>query len=317
MSMNDSISLKDVNELLTKNGFQAISPQQAQLIGAQGSPCVKERFISAVQKLGYDQGAREYVKKGLNYIGMREQELTQSPVPQHGQNPVNQAHHKGPAPMQTSTARTLPNNTPHHPQQGPEGMPGPQDDNASQHHDRLSFHVYGGKAALCFESDMTKNEFPTVAMDAAISTSPRQYDWGNKVRIQMTKAELPAVLAVLLGSSPSCEFKSHGPQKDKGFSMERQGPKVFIKVFAKDQGVKAVPVEASDVFYITTLFIRQLQKSMPWMDSNAIVQMLGSSQAAAIPSSGQGQRQGGQRGYHPQNGNPQAGHQQHNYQQSH
>lgn len=312
MSMNDSMSLKDVNELLTKNGFQAISPQQAQMIGAEGSPCVKERFISAVQKMGYDQGAREYVKKGLVYI----QAHAPAPTPQRGQNPVNQQP-EGPISMQASTPRVLPNNTPHHPQQAPEGMPAQHDNSAQMHQDRLSFHVYGGKAALCFESDMTKNEFPTVAMDAAISTSARQYDWGNKVRIQMTKAELPAVLAVLLGSSPSCEFKSHGPQKDKGFSMERQGAKVFIKVFAKDQGVKAVPVEASDVFYITTLFIRQLQKSMPWMDSNAIVQMLGTSQVAAIPSSGQGQRQGGQRGYQPQNGNPQAGHQQHNYQRNH
>ena len=311
MSMNNTMSLKDVNELLTKNGFQAITPQQAQLIGSEGSPCVKERFISAVQKLGYDQGAREYVKKGIVYI----QAL--APAPQRPQNPVNHQPEGSTSMQQASAPQDLPRNAPHQPQQGPEGMPAQHDNSAQMHQDRISLHVYGGKAALCFESDMTKNEFPTVAMDAAISTSARQYDWANKVRIQMTKAELPAVLAVLLGSSPYCEFKSHGPQKDKGFSMERQGAKVFIKVFAKGQGVKAVPVEASDVFYITTLFIRQLQKSMPWMDTTAIVQMLGMSQPVSMATQSQTQghqRQGRQNGYQQQGGNTHSNYQQSNYQ---
>ena len=46
--------------------------------------------------------------------------------------------------------------------------------------DRASFHVYGGKAALCFEADLTRNEVHTIALDAATATGPKQYNWGKK-----------------------------------------------------------------------------------------------------------------------------------------
>ena len=95
------------------------------------------------------------------------------------------------------------------------------------------------------QADLTRNEVHTIALDAATATGPKQYNWGKKVRLQLTRSELPIVTAVLLGVMKRCEFKNHGQDNSKGFSMERQdGGKVFIKVFAKDEGVKAVPVEA-------------------------------------------------------------------------
>lgn len=134
--------------------------------------------------------------------------------------------------------------------------------------DRSKFHVYGGKAALCFEEDVTRGGVPTIALDAATAVGTKTYNWGQKVRIQLTRAELPVVASVLLGARQSCEFKSHGPEKNKGFSMERQsGGKVFVKVFEKGQQVKAVPVEAADVFYVASLFLLQIRRNSPWLDA--------------------------------------------------
>ncbi len=148
--------------------------------------------------------------------------------------------------------------------------------------DRASFHVYGGKAALCFEADLTRNEVHTIALDAATATGPKQYNWGKKVRLQLTRSELPIVTAVLLGVMKRCEFKNHGQDNSKGFSMERQdGGKVFIKVFAKDEGVKAVPVEAPDVFFVTSLFLRQLQANTPWMDAAGVAALIRATQGAS------------------------------------
>ncbi|MCY1298728.1 hypothetical protein D9M70_482270 [compost metagenome] len=61
--------------------------------------------------------------------------------------------------------------------------------------------------------------------------------------------------------------------------MERQaGGKVFVKVFARDQGVKAVPVEAADCFFVASLFLRQIQRSCPWLDGAALLAMIRATQ---------------------------------------
>lgn len=157
--------------------------------------------------------------------------------------------------------------------------------------DRLSHHVYGGKAALCFEADTTKSDVPTVALDAAPSAGPRQYNWADKIRVQLTRDELPVVAAVFLGFMPGCEFKNHGADNDKGFSMENQGARIFVRVFAKDQGVRAVPVEAADAYHVTALLMRQIRLCYPWLDGQAVALMLKSlAQRAAVkgerPASG-------------------------------
>lgn len=97
---------------------------------------------------------------------------------------------------------------------------------------------------------------------------------GQKTRIQMTRAELPVVAAVLLGARQSCEFSSHGADKTKGFSMERQGTKVFTKVFEKGAGVKAVPMEAADAFFVTSLFLLQIRKISPWLDASSAIALV-------------------------------------------
>lgn len=124
---------------------------------------------------------------------------------------------------------------------------------------RTSLHVYGGRAALCFEASRTRRDVPTVTMDAAPSNAPKTYDWKNKTTVQFTVDELPFVLAVFLGIVPSCEYKSHGANKDKGFRFEAQdGGKIFAKVFSPD-GVCAVPITRADSFHVSRLLLSQLK----------------------------------------------------------
>jgi hypothetical protein len=56
--------------------------------------------------------------------------------------------------------------------------------------------------------------------------------------------------------------------------MERQGTKVFTKVFEKDGGVKAVPIEAADAFYVTTLLLLQIRKISPWLDASSTIELV-------------------------------------------
>lgn len=202
--------------------------------------------------------------------------------PQGNPPPPNNGYpqQNNPAPNPPPLRSCPPTNTGQPPAASPPPQ-GTQPANGNDARQYESLHVYGGKAALCFDADSTKNGFPTVAIDGAVATAPRNYDWGNKIRIQLTKQELPMVAAVLIGAQPQCTFKSHGPQKDKGIELVRQdGGKIYIKVFGGNgQGVRGVPVMPSDLFYVTSLVLRQLLASMPGGNINDVLALLWATQS--------------------------------------
>lgn len=239
---NDNITLAQINELLKGAGLGAIAPDDVSALQAIES---RERIIKAIRSASSNGGARQFL---INLFMAADVKVK----PHYDKAQGNSSQQQ---PAQQST---------------------PQE----QFADRLSVHVYSNKAALCFESDMTKAGLDTVSLDAATSSGVRQYDWGKKVRIQLTRGELPVVAAVLLGVIQNCEFKNHGQDNSKGFSIERQpGGKLFVKVFAKGEPLRAVPVMAPDAFYVTSLVMRQLQKANPWLDSTALLALIRATQA--------------------------------------
>lgn len=139
---------------------------------------------------------------------------------------------------------------------------------------RAGRHVYCAKAALCFEPDETRFGIHTVCIEAADATGPKQYDWGNKIRVQLTRDELPVTMAVLFGWLPRCEYKNHGEDNSKGFSLEDQGDKLFMRVFARGRQVKAVPIPPEDAFYLAQLFLGQLKKNAPGLSGGEILTTL-------------------------------------------
>lgn len=269
------ITLAQINELLNGAGFPIINPQRVQ---ALQDLAPRERIIRAIKAAKHDVGARKFLS-GL----FQEAGITLNPAA-----PVHGGYQSPSAPQQAAVPQQPQPPTASSPGSGHQNSYNGNDHGNGGHgndaprmnpEDRKSVHVYGGKAALCFEADITKGGVPTIALDAASSTAPRQYDWSRKVRLQMTRHELPVVAAVLLGVMPSCEFKNHGQDNSKGFSIERQqGGKVYIKVFAKNEGVRGVPVMAADVFYVTSLLLRQIQKSSPWLDGTSLMSLIKATQ---------------------------------------
>lgn len=236
------LTLRDINAKLQGAGLDILRPEQIKSIGAYTT---RERFVQALEVVPANTSAVQFLRNIITRVTAPNQESAADESASVRE-------------VQDETAKPIQGQRPQ---------------------DRASFHVYGGKAALCFEADLTRNEVHTIALDAATATGPKQYNWGKKVRLQLTRSELPIVTAVLLGVMKRCEFKNHGQDNSKGFSMERQdGGKVFIKVFAKEEGVKAVPVEAPDVFFVTSLFLRQLQANTPWMDAAGVVALIRATQ---------------------------------------
>lgn len=237
-----SMTLAEVNTRLKGMGMPIIRPEQMGVIQAHAR---REDIIRACEQPN-NPNARAFLERVLLKAGITGEPSTEPP------------------------------------EAAPEAPARPDDGQPLTNGDRISFHVYGGKAALCFEVDKTRSGVPTIALDAAQAVGAKQYNWGEKIRLQMTRSELPIVTAVLLGTIPKCEFKNHGQDNSKGFSMERQaGGKVFVKVFAKGESVKAVPIEAPDLFFVTSLFILQLQKACPWLDSTGITALVRATQQKA------------------------------------
>lgn len=139
--------------------------------------------------------------------------------------------------------------------------------------EKESIKIFGQKAALTIEEDITQGGFHTIAIDAASMTAPKQYDWTNKIRIQVTRNELPALLSVFLGIISAVEYKNHGPENNKGFAFEDQGDKIFGKVFSKE-GVRALPITPEDSYFMSMIMARQLAKNYPVTSLSEIMAML-------------------------------------------
>ncbi len=140
--------------------------------------------------------------------------------------------------------------------------------------DRVGCHIYGGKAALCVESDETRQNEPTLRIEAARATAPKTYDWKQKISIQLTADELPLVAATVLGLLPRCECKNHGPDHDKGLEIAHQEYHLFVRVFQKEQSPRAVQVNPSDSYHLATLCLRQLRKASPWLTDQGVLALL-------------------------------------------
>lgn len=287
MSQSHPVTLASINKSLVGVGLPSITKEQSLLI--QGI-AKKDKIIQAVNSLPESKRAKAFleglfISKGIitkgssgsgNSTQHSGQQYTTPPrEPQQWQQQIPQS--KAPLRQRSYAKESAGMSAEQAAQYGNAEQPSSTPQNID---DRASVHVYGGRAALCFNADETKLKLPTIALDAALSISARKYDWQKKIRIQMTKQELPVVAAVMLGVIPSCEFKSHGIEKNKGFSLEKQaGGKVFVTVFAANEKVRAVPIESHDVFYVVSLLMRQIQKSCPWLDSASVLQLIRATQA--------------------------------------
>lgn len=248
------VTLKDINQALTNIGILTpLTTAGAERITKEG---VRDSFLKALQDAPRNPGAKTWIHNTLTKLGLIQDgghgDGGRRPAPE-AQRPQSQSDSGG-------------DNAPDSPAED------------ARARDRLTHHVYGTKGALCFETDMTRETDrrearPTVALDAAEASAPKQFDWGNKIRIQMTINELPMVAAVLLGFLPKCEFKNHGPDNNKGFSIERQQGQFFVRVFTKGANV-AVPMYMPDAYHVTALVLRQLQALSPWMSGDAITASL-------------------------------------------
>ncbi len=253
MSNNPPIrTLKDFNHALESLGLPAVNPQENAALTAQSS---REDVLNLLSQA---QNGDERAKGKLGAMIRRAQGKQSDEAPASNEAPASGNGAQGGS---SGAARSNSEDT-------------PSPSNTDEDGKKASLHAYGTKAALTFETDESRAGMPTIFIDAAASVGERKYDWSNKLRLQLTRQELPVVAAVFLGILPKCEFKNHGEGKDKGFSIENQGKAFFIRVFAKGKNFP-VPVDPIDAFYIASLVLHQLRAAMPVpMEMNDLILLI-------------------------------------------
>ena len=254
-------SLSEVNAMLANAGFPVVRPDQISRLDEKTKNSVKKALVKA----RVSSRARDFLNDTFGFKlpvgklvrpqgGIDDMFSTRDPL-------------SPPAAMPPSPALTDedPNWTP----PGEDEMTPPACSS-----EYLSYHAYGSRAALCFNQDVTRKGYPTITIDAAIGVGDKAYDWKHKIRLQLTRKELPLLAAVLVGLLPSCEFKNHGEDKTKMFKIENQGNKFFVQVSSKGNQVRAVPILLEDAFHITSLVMKQLFAGNPWLDGHSMEMML-------------------------------------------
>lgn len=138
----------------------------------------------------------------------------------------------------------------------------------------LSFHLYGGKAAMCFSLNTTrKGNFPTVQIEAAAAKGEKVYDWDKKVSFQLTIAELPLVFGVLFGFLSRVELSGHGATNDKSLTIEDQGNKFFMSMRVRGGGTFALPVLPKDTYAIMAMIFGQMKANNPELSDTQLMML--------------------------------------------
>jgi hypothetical protein len=144
-----------------------------------------------------------------------------------------------------------------------------------------SFKIFGSGAALCVSEARTRSSNQhTIQVEGALALgggARREFDWRNKIIVQLTVQEAYLTLALFENLIPSVKFDGHGRAHDKSLHIDFQDSHYFVRVIQRGRAAVALPVRAVDAIQIIALLYRQLVANEPHLqiaDIRALVQRM-------------------------------------------
>lgn len=140
-----------------------------------------------------------------------------------------------------------------------------------------SFKIFGSTAALCVSEARTRagNQY-TIQIEGALLLASgaggcrKEFDWRNKLIVQLTVQEAYLALALFENLIPSVKFDGHGKTHDKSLQIEFQKSHYFVRVIQRGRAAVAVPVRAVDAIPIVTLLYKQIRLNEPHLEIEQI-----------------------------------------------
>jgi hypothetical protein len=147
-----------------------------------------------------------------------------------------------------------------------------------------SFKIFASTAALCMSEARTRaGNQHTIQIEGALALSGgsarREFDWQNKIIVQLSVQEAYMALALFENMIPSVKFDGHGRAHDKSLHIDRQELHYFVRVIQRGRAAIALPVRAVDSIQIVALLYRQLLANEPHLqigDIRALVARMAS-----------------------------------------
>lgn len=137
-----------------------------------------------------------------------------------------------------------------------------------------SVHVYGTTGALCFQAGTTTDKSTHTLSIQGARANGRAFDWKDKIQLSVSRSELPIVTATILGINENCEFMFHGANKNKGYALTNQDSGLFVRVLEKNKQAVAVPIDATNLFYVSALFLEQIKKNFEGLSVSDLIGLL-------------------------------------------
>lgn len=129
-----------------------------------------------------------------------------------------------------------------------------------------SFKIFGSGAALCMSEARTRSSNQhTIQIEGALALGAgrREFDWQNKIIVQLTVQEAYTALALFENLIPSVKFDGHGRAHDKSLHIDFQESHYFVRVIQRGRAAIALPVRPVDTIQIVALLYRQLLANEP------------------------------------------------------
>jgi hypothetical protein len=145
-----------------------------------------------------------------------------------------------------------------------------------------SFKIFSGGAALCVSEARTRSSNQhTIQIEGALALGAgrREFDWQNKIIVQLTVQEAYTTLALFENLIPSVKFDGHGRAHDKSLHIDFQESHYFVRVIQRGRAAIALPVRPVDTIQIVALLFRQLIANEPHLqiaDVRALVARMAS-----------------------------------------
>jgi len=149
-----------------------------------------------------------------------------------------------------------------------------------------SFKIFGSGAALCVSEARTRSSNQhTIQIEGALTLGGgrREFDWQNKIIVQLTVQEAYTALALFENLIPSVKFDGHGRAHDKSLHIDFQESHYFVRVIQRGRAAIALPVRPVDTIQIVALLFRQLIANEPHLqiaDVRALVARMASMTAS-------------------------------------
>lgn len=101
----------------------------------------------------------------------------------------------------------------------------------------------------------------------------RQYDWDDKITIQVTLTELPSVCASFLGLIPGIQHKFHSEQRNKGYEIVNNGEDRKMSIFSP-AGRRFFNFTPQESFFISEFCLDALKKNFEDVSKTDLMNLL-------------------------------------------